>query len=334
MTYTSGHIMIDATALEPLHHGAGTAGNTQVLRRQDVVTAAGELVRVPFISGNSLKHLVREAGVRFALDAMAVADGTLSKPVVDILFSGGHLSKSGSSVDLSRARKLAELFPILSLCGYSAGNEMVGSKLRVGHLHLACEENAWRAPVGMTAEVRHFELPAGSFISEDFGTRHESARLPHVSRLLLPEAVEARAAAKSKAKDTPGASEKAEGSTQMIYDYEVLIPGSRWWGRIDYVDISEGERDALWSALSYACQGLGGSGGHLFRVGAKSSIGLGLMEWRLSGHVRQLDIAPTRPDASLLPVLSGDEGASLRGYATRLREQRDAILAALEEIAG
>jgi len=82
---------------------------------------------VPFISGNSFKHTIREAGVDHALTAMGVADGSLTKPVVDLLFSGGHLSKSGSAVNLSKARALAELFPILGVCGYSA---------RSGHIEI------------------------------------------------------------------------------------------------------------------------------------------------------------------------------------------------------
>lgn len=330
MSYYSGRIDIRATAIEPLHHGGGTAGNSQVLRRQDIIDASGNRVRVPFISGNSIKHGIRDGAVRYALDVMGVEDGTLTKAVVDVLFSGGHLSKSSSSVSLDRARRLARLFPALSLCGYSAGNEMIGSKLRCSHLHLACEENRWRAPAAFVAETAHFALAGGRFTGDEFGTRHEAARLPHVSRLLLPEAIEARSAAKSKAKGATGATEKAEGSSQMIYDFEVVLPGSRWYGDISYSDVTSGELDALTSSLSYACQGRGPSGGYLFRVAAKSSIGFGLMEWRLDGAVRTVAVPRFEPDSTMLPAVADDD--RLSGYAAHLREHREEILAVLGEI--
>ena len=120
----SGTLIFTAVAMDPIHHGAGTEGNTQLLRMQDLVLDDGTPARVPFISGNSIKHQIRAGGVKFALKAMAVQAGTLTKGVVDLLFSGGALTKSGSAVNLSQARDLAALFPILSVCGYAAGNFM------------------------------------------------------------------------------------------------------------------------------------------------------------------------------------------------------------------
>ena len=78
----TGKIEIIATALEPIVHGAGNSGNTTLLRTQDwiYIDATGQAVRcrVPFVSGNSVKHRLRTAAVSYALDAMGVEDGTLS----------------------------------------------------------------------------------------------------------------------------------------------------------------------------------------------------------------------------------------------------------------
>src|SRR5690606_24279007 len=141
----TGKIDIRATALEPIVHGAGTSGNTQLLRMQEIVYD-GVPCRVPFVSGNSVKHRLRAAAVQYALDAMGVEDHTLTKAEVVLLFSGGHLSKGGAAIDLEQCRKLEGLLPPLSLCGYSAGNTMTESKIRVSHLHVVCRENAWRLP--------------------------------------------------------------------------------------------------------------------------------------------------------------------------------------------
>lgn len=71
--YYSGDAKIHAIALDAIHHGAGTSGNTQILRMQDIIGPDGKPARVPFISGNSLKHMIRDGAVRFALGAMGVS---------------------------------------------------------------------------------------------------------------------------------------------------------------------------------------------------------------------------------------------------------------------
>lgn len=321
----TGRIDIDATAIEALHHGAGTEGNTQVLRRQEVVTPDGEIASVPFVSGNSLRHMLRDAGVRYALDAMGVPDASMSKGTIDLLFSGGSLGGK-ASVTMAKARRVAELFPILSVLGYSAGSRIQPGKIEMSHLHLHCEENAHRAP----ALSPHALRLAGQFVGEEFGTRHDAARLPYAQRLLnAPRAVEAEPV---KGKRAP----KDEESTQMIYDWETVLPGARFWGGLTYREMSPRELDALRSALSYACEGMHPDGGYLFRVGAKRGTGHGLMSWRLSGSIRTVTAPVNTPSDSMLPsVRREDEPATewLGQYVAHLREHKAEIVTLLEEVA-
>lgn len=319
----TGQIEIDATAIEALHHGAGTEGNTQVLRRQEVVTESGDIASVPFISGNSIRHMIRDAGVRYALDAMGVPDGTLNKGTVDLLFSGGSLGGK-ASVTMAKARRVAELFPILSVLGYSAGSRIQPGKIDVRNLHLVCEENAHRAPKLHPLALKH----AGTFVGEEFGTRHDVARLPYVQRLLgAPKADPEAPKAKGKAP-------KDEESTQMIFDWETILPGSCFWGGIVYRDLSEREIEALRSALSYACEGVHPDGGYLFRVGAKRGTGHGLMSWRLSGSVRTVEAPTSTPSDTMLPsVTVREDGGPFGGYVDHLREHREEIMTLLEEVA-
>jgi hypothetical protein len=325
----SGQITILATALEALHHGAGTEGNTQILRVQEGIDpATGEETRTPLITGNSIKHCwIREAGVRFALEAMAIPDGSLTKPVVDLLFSGGGLSKTGTSVNLDRSRRLERLFPILGLCGYGAGNTMTSSKLRVDNLHVVCAENGWRLP----ASAKDSPLAtkrAGLLRSESFGTRHESTRSPHVFRLLTSEEQSQRTLAVS-AKQKKPTPEKGD-SAQMIYSFEVLKPGAQLWGCIHFEEITDLELVALRSALSRACEGVHTDGRLIYRVGAKASIGLGRVAVAFDGAMREGVRAPAFSEAAELVPTRGS--SDLDRYRAHLREHTAEILETLAEL--
>ena len=321
----TGRIDMVATAIDPIHHGGGTAGNTQLLRLQDVIERDGTRTRVPFISGNSMKHMIRDGATRFALDAMGVKDGSMTKSVIDLLFSGGHLSKGGSSVDLAKARKLGQLFPVLSLCGYAAGNAMTESKIRPNHLYLVCKENDWRVPKGVNQAF--VGLPAGHFISEEFGTRHEALRSPHASKLL--EHVEAADRdASISAKKNKKAAPKERGSSQMIYEFEVVCAGSEFWGGFWFTDLTEAELVAFQSGLSYACSGTTADGRYIFSVGGKVNVGFGRIAVEFDSEFRNIVTAPTGTSTNdLTPVpIDKPRGDKLTAYAEQLRADRDEIL--------
>lgn len=332
-TRQSGRLDFIATAIDAIHHGAGTSGNTSLLRTQEITTPDGEEVRVPFVSGNSIKHMIRQAGVEYSLAAMSVSDGTLSKSVVDLLFSGGHLSKSSASINLSRARQIAELFPMLGVCGYSAGNYMAHSKLAVDNVHLVCAENLFRLPT-IARDTPQAKQRASMFRGEDFGTRHEATRSPHVARLLTDGA---RLALEGRVSDALAAAvEHGEStakdveSTQMIYEFQVIKPGAVMFGGLNYRDLNGLELAALKAALSQACHGQVGEG-LVYHLGAKSSIGLGRVAIKWSGSIRGIVAPQMSDDLSLVPA-NGPEWDT--AYAAHLQEHRDEILQALAEAAG
>lgn len=319
---------ITATAIEPIHHGAGTVGNLSRLRRQEVITPEGELVELPFISGNSFRHAIRDGAVRFALQAMG-SPGEFTKAVVDLLFSGGHLSKAGAAVDLTRARRMEELFPALSLLGYSAGNAMVESKLTVRNFHVACRENQHRMPETIRS-MPHAALPAAHIRTMEFLTRHEATRSPHVSRLLTD--------GERKRLDLH-ASDKLEGRTdakgdtsQMIANHDVIKAGAVLWGGLILHDVTRAELAALQGGLMYACEGQHPDGGLLFRLGAKAKQGYGLVSMKFTGQLRDLVRAPTFSDKEgLVPQHKEDHSTEVEAYVRRLRENREEILSFLKE---
>ncbi len=335
----TGKIEIIATALEPIVHGAGNSGNTTLLRTQDwiYIDATGQAVRcrVPFVSGNSIKHRLRAAAVSYALDAMGVEDGSLTKPEVDLLFSGGHLNKSGAAIDLTSARKLSELFPPLSLCGYSAGNAMEESKIACHNLHVVCAENANRVPDDLRerADVAPMlTLRAATLRVEEFGTRHDQAT-KRVGRRYLTEGAGAAVAAKKaaklladggKEKKKSTAAEERGDSAQMIYEFNAIAAGAKLWGTVLFADLTEAERAALASAFHYASTGRLGAD-LTMGVGAKNSIGYGSIRVELRTSLRIA--APVYQQTGL--TVEGDSEATR--YTAHLRERKDEILATIRE---
>lgn len=321
----SGILKYTATAIDPIHHGAGTEGNTQLLRTQDVMLDDGTPARVPFVSGNSIKHMIRDGGVRFAMEAMGVQAGTLTKQVVDLLFSGGALTKSGSAVNLARAREIADRFPILSLCGYSAGNFMQESKINVSHLHLVCAENAYRIPPGL-ADDPQAKNRAMAARAEEFGTRHEPTRNHSVFGLLTDEHREEQLKTLAISKD------KKKRSQQMIYDFEVVRPGTKWFGDIIFDDLSQMELVALRSALERACIERRGNG-LLFHIGAKSSVGMGRMVFEFNGGFREgLSTPSFSPNEAIVPMNGDVDKDTMAAYVEYLRDHHDDIIKILEEV--
>lgn len=328
MNRVTARFDITATALEPIHHGAGTVGNLSRLRKQELITPDGESVDLPFISGNSFRHTIRDGAVRFALDAMGQPE-SFTKAVVDLLFSGGHLNKAGAAVDLQKARRMEQLFPALSLLGYSAGNTMSESKITVRNFHVACRENSFRMPERIRA-MPHAQLPAAHIRTTEFLTRHEATRAPHVSKLLTDgerDRLDLFASEK-----LAGRTDEKGDTSQMIANHDVIKAGSVLWGGIIVHDVTRIELAALQGGLMYACEGKHSDGGLLFRLGAKSKQGYGLVSMQIRGEIRDLVQAPTYSDADgLVPADKTTHTTEVGEYVRHLRENREEILSFLKE---
>jgi hypothetical protein len=325
----SGRLHYRATALDPLHHGAGSSGNTQLLRRQDIILDDGTRARVPFVSGNSWKHKIRESGAQFALDAMGI-EGGLKKAVIDLLFSGGALTKTGSAVNLSQARKLEKLFPIVSICGYSAGNTMTSSKLSVEPMHLACKENTYRvhSEIADLLPQPIMAQKAAAYLSEDFGTRHEQMKNPNIAKLLEVDSRNLLEATIS-GNATEVYADKGD-SIQMIYEFETIKAGAQFFGCIHFRGLNALELCALQSALSYGCEGTTPDNQMIYRVGAKSSVGFGRIAVQWVGSLREDIRPPNFEDAEALTTFSATD--KMRIYIDHLQSHRDEIVATLEAI--
>jgi hypothetical protein len=329
MTRTTGKIEIRATVLSMVVHGAGTSGNTMNMRMSPWVTDDGEIVEVQFFSGNSFKHQLREGGNAYAMNVLGIDDGSRTKPEIDLLFSGGHLSKSGASIDLEQARTFERLYPMLSLCGASWGNTMTQSKLSVSDLHVVCAENRNRLP-GDLIEHAHTRLRAAQLVEDSFGTRHDVGQRNIGRRYLTAGASAAISKKKTKALRAPdpmvddAAIAEAGESAQMIHEFSGIMPGAILYGDIIVTDITELERAALNSAFAWLAKDHRPDGTFVMHIGARTATGAGRIAVELRGLLR-VDAPRYVADTALV---RGDDTLGAR-YVAHLRDNRDEILSTL-----
>lgn len=243
-------ITYTATLLAPFHHGAGNAGNTALLRTQDVAQPDGAIAQVPFLSAASIRHALRDRIAWHLASTLDLQPPTtaLSKLGADLLWTGGSVTSTGAEVNLGLARRVEEIFPALALFGYSAHSDIVAGTLRASDAILVCRENAWRLPG--TTEAK----PAAAWRGEEFGTRHDIASTPVAGLLEQADSL----------------LDSTVKTTQMIFDTQVLIAGAQLAGSIA---LQHGATAAHHTVLG-AALALWAPGGEAL-LGAKTAQGYG-----------------------------------------------------------
>jgi hypothetical protein len=289
------HVPLTLTAAEPILHGAGNSGNTQLLRTQDVLLPDGRRTAVPFVSGNSLRHTLRDALAWHLVRLLDVPGGSLPKAVTDLLWSGGSLSSTGSTVDLGMMRRVHALLPGLGLLGYSARSDITAGTLWADNVHIVCAENQFRLPARLASHP-HASHPAGASRSEEFGTRHDVAGTSVDRYIALLDGTE------------------PAKTTQMIYDAQVIKAGSVLFSGLHLLAPTAGHRAALAAAIDVAAP-LRGGRRHL-ALGGKRSAGFGDCTLSPDG-LEELGIEDQRA-----------------AYEEHLLAHRDEALALLREVTG
>ena len=107
-------------AVDPIAHHQENIGNMAVFMRKRMVLPNGSVDRVPYITGDSIRHKVRESSAYATLDAAGLLDEpALSEGALRLLFSGGTVTKKGKAnvIDVDAYRELVALFQPLALLG-------------------------------------------------------------------------------------------------------------------------------------------------------------------------------------------------------------------------
>lgn len=306
------------TALTSVSHIGDTYGITAKLRREKIVTAAGEVEEIPVISGNSLRGILRDRGMLHMLRALGygVNEETgevsgLSLAAFYFLFSGGSLTKvSGKGLDIDEARQWRSLIPLVSIFGGAMGNQIMPGALKCGKAIPICEETAHLLPEkftnGNTQSI--WEL-----VQEEAYTRRDDEKNEKLRQLIDPKVrylIEGEARQNRK---KSGTSLDIAGETgqkqQMRYFVETLAAGTKFFWDMTLDDVTEIEFEAFITTIAEFMQ--------FPYIGGKSGVGLGKVSLHFDGW------------KELTPILerNGREIDVPLGtkYATHLQDNREAI---------
>jgi len=238
------HVNGIITALSPLHTGGEQALSThRPLRSMDFVMPDGTTENLPYISGNGIRGPIR----RNILDDFYNLLGyTVKTPRLHYLKSGGSLESVSASdsghINLEMKRELRKI-PLLSLLGYSFGNQMGQGKLQVHMMLPICSELNHLLPV-------QSQYPIGNFLTNVFQTRKAEKDISETIESNLRE---------------------KEAAQQMKYSSRCFAPGAKLCHKFVLNDASDVELSCFARMLE------------LWRknpiVGGKSAVGYGQIDF-------------------------------------------------------
>ncbi len=152
-------IGIEATCLTPLAHGGDAkAGNATLFRRMNVLSTTGQVLSLPFYSGNAMRGMVRDALADHLLSTLGLAPRRDKPPVAlwffHTLYAGGALSENAESTKAMAARfgkaagalrtdglrEFRDILPSVSLLGCALGNRVLCGRVQFGDLRPRCKE--------------------------------------------------------------------------------------------------------------------------------------------------------------------------------------------------
>lgn len=314
-------------AVQPIAHAEGTVGNATLAMRRKVRTEDGDIVSVPIVTADTMRHQMREAAAMALLDGLGMLETpALTEAATRLLFNGGMLTSKGAGggVKLSEFRALNDLLPSLALFGGCANGQLVPGQLEVSDAVPVAEETTALVPGWMVARAANL-TSARELLDEEQRVRFDPMRDPSKTRLLeagAKDAVERKAVAREEAHDSGSdADALATKSTMLPRTCEVIIPGTllSW-------SVTATTYDALQDDTFAVVMG-----SFLRRpiVGGKRGTGHGLLE-PLAGNEVPIARPADAPVGMDLAALSTKRGDIFRAH---VRDQGAAIRAALAKVA-
>lgn len=239
-------------ALTPIAHASESIGNTSLCMREKRRLPDGSFCHVPIITGDTMRHGLREAGAYALLDAAGMLDAPgLGEAALRLLFAGGIVSGDGGAVKLDAFRELVELCPPLGLLGGAAQNRIIPGKVQVDAADLICQETAHRMPEWVTAWLRDKGVALQScrgHIEEVQRVRMDPSLDPGKRKLLTDGGVgiEKRLMGSEHAKEIGDAAlAESSKSTMLPRRHETVVAGSLFFWCVSATVHSELERDTF-----------------------------------------------------------------------------------------
>jgi hypothetical protein len=248
-------------ALSPITQARGTAGNESLINRELVATPLGERY-VPTLSGNAIRHQIREFGSQFLMDRMGWS-GKMNERRLNFMFGGGSLTEGGGRENTDLIADLPESIPLFSLLGGCLPNQMLRGRMKVASGTLVCAENQDR--------LRHlspYPLPDELVLrdSDAFVGTYQYVRNDAVGSVPQHLNQDSRDSRRKAADEG-----KYAGSDQMIFSGQTIIPGACFIHGFILPNASDLEIGCLLLALSYWIE----SGN---TIGGKGNIGHGRLQ--------------------------------------------------------
>jgi len=274
----------------PIAHHAETLGNSAILMRRKVRGPDGAWADVPIVTGDTMRHGLREAASYALLDAAGLLDGhALTEGALRLLFAGGMVTGRGdaSVIKLDGYRELCELLPHLEILGGCVDNRVVPGTLAVEDAVLVCEESAHLLPAWIVEWAREHRGPLDTcraHVEEVQRVRMDPTLSPE-KRKLLSAGEAARVEGRLLASEAAHAEDDAvarEGSKSSMLPrrYEEVCVGSLFAWRVTatlYGDLAADTFDTM------VCAFLANA-----RVGGKRGTGCGLLRAVVGNEVAVL----------------------------------------------
>lgn len=317
-------------AAQPIAHHAESIGNEAILMRRRLRYRGG-WAEVPVITGDTMRHGLREAAAYALLDAAGLLDegaAALSEAALRLLFAGGMVTgSSGGAVKLTEYWQLCDLIPPLALLGGCVSNRVVPGRLVVEDATLVCDEAERYLPPWVVAYAREQLGDLGSgraCVEEVQRTRMDPTLDPGKRRLLAADAAKAvqgrlLASEEAASAENPAAKEEAKSSL-MPRRFERVAQGALFSWCVEATIYTELERDTFHvMCAAFLARA---------RVGGKRGTG--------HGHLRPVtarSVGIRRP-AEDLDVLDPGALAPKIGqlFRAHVAERRGALKAALDEV--
>ncbi|MFA5635132.1 MAG: hypothetical protein WC977_04420 [Anaerovoracaceae bacterium] len=235
-------------ALSPIvHHGDEKTGSTPILRSLTHWDAGrNEHVRLPFISGNAIRGILRRKLMRDMLDRAGYENQ--STKIHHALFTGGLLEQTketSTKLDMDLRATLRDNLPPVALLGTAVGNQIVSGCLRVGHAMPICSEYAACIPDIDDPRKQH---DVRTFTDVSFATRRDDLRADR---------------------------EEDEQAHQMKIEFEAFIAGTGFSHQFVLSYANAVESACLGHAMDLLAEEP--------YIGGKSSSGYGHIAWRYNG---------------------------------------------------
>lgn len=266
---------------DPIAHSSTTIGNAQLIMRKGVRLIGGKYVDVAYITGDAIRHQLREAAIYGTLYAAGLLDDPkLVEGAVRLLFNGGGLTGRGSAsvINLDRYRELVALFPPLAIFGGNTDNRSIGGQLNVDEGNLLCKEMLHVTPPWVIEWAKDAGEEIGTrrkAVEEVQRVRMDALNNPETLKLLSEDArmrVMNRMLSAEKAHEAgDGKLAKENKSEMMPRTFERIKQGELLWLGVEARLYSALERDAFDFTLACLLNN--------FRVGGKRGTGHGRLEF-------------------------------------------------------